>query len=161
MESLKAISLFLNSRLSVMRLSMSTWDEIEVATIAMKRRSYNDYHVVFRLSLKKSSRAIKTKKSAKKCASCSGLQDSSLLLASCKTILNILRRFLWKNRRFDGKRATKTTSAGTLDTERLSYAKATKTKSKVCTENFPEFFHTLESLYHAFKTHGKVFLKSV
>ena len=35
-------------------------------SLLMKRRSYNDYRVSFRLSLKRSSRTIKTKESAKK-----------------------------------------------------------------------------------------------
>ena len=68
-----------------------------------------------------------------------------------KTILDILRRFRWKIDDLMENERRKRRPQVPTSTKRLSYANATETKSKVCTENFPEFFRALESLYQAFK----------
>ena len=80
--------------------------------------------------------------------------SNSQVASPCKTNLDTTQATIsLENRPFDGKRATKMTSAGTPHTE-AQYKR--ETKSTVCTENFPEFFHTLESLHQAFKTQEKV-----
>ena len=64
----------------------------------------------------------------------------------CKTILDTTQATIsWKTRDQNDVRRYP-------HTQRLIRER----KSTMCTENFPEFFHSLQSLYHAFKTHENV-----
>ena len=104
-----------------MRLSKSICDEIKVANIAVDETTILEIKATIALhsDLKfndRVSNAIKAKKSAKKCAARSGfnvLVSNSQEALPCRTILDTTQATIsLKNRQFDGKRATKTTSAG-------------------------------------------------
>ena len=106
-----------------MRLSMSICDEIKIAMIAIDETMILEInatialHSDLKLINDRVSSAIKAKKSAKKCAARSGFNvivSNSQEALPCKTILDTTQATIsLKNRRFDGKRATKPKSTGT------------------------------------------------
>ena len=101
---------------------MCICDKIEVAKTAIDETTILEIKAIITLhsylKFDKVSCAIKAKKSAKKCAARSGfkvLVSNSKAALPFKTILNTTKATIsLKSRRFYGKRATKTTFAGTL-----------------------------------------------
>ena len=103
------------------RLSMCICDKIEVAKTAIDETTILEIKATIALhsdlKFDKVSCAIKAKKSAKNCAARSGfkvLVSNSKAALPFKTILDTTKAAIsLKSRRFYGKRATKTTFAGT------------------------------------------------
>ena len=150
---------------------MCICDKIEVAKTAIDETTILEIKATITLhsylKFDKVSCAIKAKKSAKKCAARSGFKVlvSNLKAAlPLKTILNTTKATIsLKSRRFYGKRATKTTFAGTLTHRGLIL---TWDEVDGLHWELSRILPPLESSYQAFKTQknvchkfGKCFIK--
>ena len=143
---------------------MCICDKIEVAKTAIDETTILEIKAIITLhsylKFDKVSCAIKAKKSAKKCAARSGfkiLVSNSKAALPFKTILNTTKATIsLKSRRFYGKRATKTTFAGTLTRRGLIL---TWDEVDGLHWELSRILPSLESSYQAFKTQKNVFHK--